>query len=297
MKVAITGSSGLVGSALSERLEREGHEVLRMTRGASDDPGVMWNPADGWIRPGLLEGTDAVVNLAGANLGEGRWSDDRKELLWRSRIDSTRLLIDHIEGLSARPSTLVSASAVGYYGDRGDEELTEESSRGEGFLAELVEAWENEALRAEALGLRVVLTRSGVVLSKESGALNKMLLPFQLGVGGPIGRGTRWFSWIALPDAVSVMMLALDSDLAGPVNVCAPPVQNSEFTKEFGAALRRPTIFPIPPPALQLLYGQMGEETVLVSQRAVPRRLTERGFQFEYPDIRSALRVALGKAA
>jgi uncharacterized protein len=297
MKVAITGSSGLVGTALSERLEREDHEVLRMTRGSSDDAGAMWNPADGWIRPGLLEGTDAVIHLASANLGEKRWTEERKELLSRSRIDSTRLLADHIGGLSDRPSVLVSASAVGFYGSRGDEELTEQSSRGEGFLAEMVEAWEREALRAEEFGVRVVLTRSGVILSKDSGALKKMLLPFQLGVGGPIGRGTRWFSWISVPDVVSAMMLALQSDLSGPVNTCSTPVTNAEFTRAFGSALRRPTIFPIPPPMLRLMYGQMGEETVLVSQRAVPSRLRELGFDFQHPDIRSGLRVALGKAA
>lgn len=295
MKVAITGSSGLVGSALSARLERDGHEVLRMTRGRSDDPGAMWNPDDGWVRPGILEGVDAVVNLGGANLGEKRWSDARKELLRRSRIDATRLLVEHIAGLESKPAVLLSASAVGYYGSRGDEELTEDSSRGAGFLAEMAADWEAEALRAESLGLRVVVTRSGVVLSKESGALAKMLLPFRLGVGGPIGRGARWFSWIALPDIVSAMMLALESDVSGPINTCAQPVRNAEFTREFGSALRRPTIFPIPPPMLRLMYGQMGDETVLVSQRALPKRLSELGFQHQYPDIRSGLRHALGK--
>jgi uncharacterized protein (TIGR01777 family) len=293
MRIAITGSSGLIGTRLQERLRSEGHEVVPMLRGSSDDPNALWNPADGWVRPGALESVDAVVNLGGANLSEGRWSDARKRELRASRIDATRLLVDHIASLEHRPQAWVNASAVGYYGDGGEEELTEDAPLGEGFLAELVRDWEAEARRAEEAGLRTVILRCGVVLSRHGGALKKMLPPYQLGVGGPIGRGERWMSWIARDDAVTAYATAATSDWSGVYNATAQPVRNAEFVKALGAAIRRPTVLPVLSQMLQVMYGQTADEMLLVSQRVVPSRLTQAGFQHRHPDIDSGMRAAM----
>ncbi|MPZ98042.1 MAG: TIGR01777 family protein [Dehalococcoidia bacterium] len=297
MHVAMTGSSGLVGTALRERLTAADHQVTRIVHGRQGEPGVSWDPAAGWMREGLFDGADAVVHLAAASIGESRWTESRKRLLRESRIQGTRLLVDGLAAMdaAARPRVLVSASAVGFYGDRGDEELAEDAPSGDGFLAQLVRDWEAEARRAEDLGMRGVLLRSGVVLSPKAGAIKKMLLPFRLGVGGTVAGGQQWISWITLQDEVSVIMHLLDSDLSGAVNSAAPAVRSKEFTDALGRALGRPTIFPIPGFAMKALYGQMGDETLLWSQRVAPRKLEDRGFRFAHPEINEAMRAVLGK--
>ena len=297
MKIAITGSSGLIGTALKEHLTASGHDVMPVRRGNREDPSALWDPDAGWFRDGALEGVNAVVHLAGADIGDKRWTEERKRELVESRTKGTRLLVDHLRSLAAPPRVLVSASAVGIYGTRGDARLTEESSRGKGFLADLAAAWEEEASRATEAGMRVAMLRFAPVLSARGGALKKMLLPFQLGVGGRIGSGKAWFPWVSLPDAISAYECALTSDLSGPVNVAAPQqLTNAEYTKALGKALHRPTLLPIPPFALKLLYGgELVDEMLLASQRVVPAKLTAAGFSFEHPEIDGALEAALRK--
>ena len=294
-RIAITGSSGLIGSAFRAHAESAGHEIVRVRRGAPSDPAASWDPQTGWFREGALEGVDAVVHLAGESIGDGRWSARRKQELVSSRIDGTRLLIDHLASLERKPAVLVCASAIGFYGDRGDEQLSEESSAGTGFLADLVVAWEREAARANELGIRTVFTRFGIVLSKEGGALKKMLLPFKMGVGGRLGAGKNWMSFVALPDVVGAIETAITSDLSGPVNVTAPnPVTNADYTKALGKAIHRPTLFPVPPFGLKLLFGaETAEELLLSSQRVNPAKLSAAGYRFHQPDIASALTAAL----
>ena len=294
MRVVVMGGSGMIGSALIRALRVRGDEAVALRRGRRDSPGSDWDPTAAWVREGALEGFDAVVHLAGANIGGARWSESRKRLLRNSRIAATRTLIAGLERLDAdrRPRVLVAASAVGYYGDRGDEVLTEAATRGDGFLAELVEVWEAETAKAAALGLRVVQTRSGVVLARRGGALKKMLLPFQLGVGGRLGSGRQWMPWVSLEDEVRAIVHAIDSDLDGPVNV-GHAVRNADFTRALGRALKRPTVFPIPKLALTVLYGQMGEETLFYSQRIDSSKLEASGFTYRHPDIDTGLESAL----
>ena len=294
MRVAMTGSSGMVGTALGASLERDGHEVLRMRRGLRPDPSAVWNPAEGWIREGALEGCDAVVNLAGASIGEGRWTASRKALLRSSRIDSTRLLVDHLGRLASRPGVLVSASAVGYYGDRGDDLLDEDEPPGSGFLATLARDWESEALRATELGVRTILIRSGLILSTTGGALPRLLLPFKFGLGGRLGSGKQWSPWIALADHVAAIRHLLASDVAGPVNLVAPEqVTNRDFTRAVGGALGRPTPLPAPAFALRLALGQMADELLLDSQRVSSERLQHAGYQFTHPRLAGAFEAVL----
>ena len=295
MRVAITASTGLFGSALVASLRAAGNEVVPIIRGDQSDPAVMWDPEAGWIRPGAFEGMDAVVHLSGASIADGRWSVARKAVLTRSRIDSTRLLVDHLAGLDQSPSSFVSASAVGYYGDRGDEEINEASTAGEGYLAELCRDWEAEALRAQDAGMRTVLLRSGILLSRQGGALAKMLMPFKLGLGGPIGSGKQWLPWVARSDAVAAVGFALEHEaLAGPINVVSPGVvTNRAFIKALGGALHRPTFAPLPGFAVRLLFGEMGEQTLLWGQRARPAALTDAGFTFEHEELPGALEAAL----
>ena len=294
MRVAVTGGSGMIGSALIRALMARGDDAVSLRRGRPDSASADWDPTSAWVREGALDGFDAVVHLAGANIGGARWSKSRKRLLRDSRIAATRTLLGGLGGLppERRPRVLVAASAVGYYGDRGDDVLTEVAPRGEGFLAELVEAWEAETAKAADLRLRVVQTRSGVVLARQGGALKKMLLPFQLGVGGRLGSGRQWMAWVSLDDEVRAILHAIDSDLEGPVNV-GHAVRNADFTKALGGALRRPTLIPIPKIALEALYGQMGEETLFYSQRIDPAKLEASGFNFRHPDIDSGLESAL----
>lgn len=291
MKVAITGSTGMLGTALAQRLRSEGHEVMPVVRGDRSNPGAHWDPGANWVREGAFDGVDAVVNLSGANLGDKRWTASRKEELRTSRVDLTRFLVAQLGALPEAPAALVQASAVGYYGDRGDEELDETSSKGSGFLASLVHDWEAEGSKARDHRMRVALMRAGPILSARGGALKKMLLPFKLGAGGRVGSGRQYFSWVSIDDAVSAYVAALTSDLDGVVNVVAPnPVTNAEYTRALGRAVKRPTFLPVPTLALKALYGgELVDEMLLAGQRAIPSRLLERGFEFEHPEIDSAL--------
>ncbi|MBK9610861.1 MAG: TIGR01777 family protein [Dehalococcoidia bacterium] len=285
MRVAITGASGLIGTALAARLKSEGHDVRPLKRGAAAD----WDPATGWIRPGALEGIDAVVHLAGESIGKGRWSPKRKQELRSSRIDSTRLLVSEISKM-ASPPVFVAASAIGYYGNREDEVIDETSARGEGFLADLVRDWEAESTKAEDAGARTVLLRFGVILAKEGGALPQMMLPFKFGAGGRLGSGRQWFSWVALEDAVSILIRSLTTDMSGVYNVTAPePVTNRELTKALSKVLKRPAIFPVPPFALRIVLGESANELLLAGQRVLPRRLLDAGFTFRQTEISTTL--------
>jgi uncharacterized protein (TIGR01777 family) len=291
-RVAITGSSGMLGTALMRSLEQDGIEVVRVRRGRESDPYALWNPASGWVRGGAFEECDVIVNLSGASIGTERWTRNRKALIRSSRIDLTRALVDHLATLSHRPPALINASAVGYYGNRGDELLTEESARGSGFLADLVADWEREAMTAEELGMRVVTLRSGVVLEGE--VLRRMAKPFRLGVGGRLGNGRQWFAWHSLPDHVRAIRFLMASELSGPVNVLAPgSVTNREFTASMARALRRPALFPVPRLALRVVFGKRADELFFASQRAVPERLKQAGFEWAHPGVDTALVSAL----
>ncbi len=294
LRVAVAGASGLIGSALVRRLEKDGHTVLRLVR---RDPGgageVRWDPASGSVDASALAGVDAVVNVAGENVGE-RWTDERRRRIRASRVEGTRLLAEAMAGLSPRPRVLVNASAVGIYGDRGDERVDEMSSGGEGFLAGVVREWEAATAPASDAGIRVVLPRMGVVLSARGGALAKMLTPFRLGAGGTMGSGRQWMSWVSLDDAVDVMYLSLvDERLSGPVNVVAGAVTNEQFTHTLAKVLNRPAFVPVPAFALKLAFGEMAKETILISQRVEHRKLTQLGYSFAHPELEGALRAAL----
>jgi uncharacterized protein (TIGR01777 family) len=297
MKILVTGSTGLVGTALVSALARDGNTVCRLVRPQSksttsskDGFDVAWNPTTGELG-GAGVGADAVVNLAGASIAEGRWTKERKELLGTSRIDTTRALANALAKMNARPRVLVSASAIGYYGDRGDELLTEESKAGTDFLAGLAQEWEAEARKAEALGIRVVIARFGIILAKQGGALPKMMLPFKLGAGGKLGSGKQWMSWVTLEDVVGILKFALaNPSMRGAVNVVAPqPLQNAEFTKVLAKAMHRPALFPAPAFALRLALGEMADALLLSSQRVAPRALEELGYGFLQTDLTSAL--------
>src|SRR6184192_2138673 len=301
MKILVTGSTGLVGTALVKALASDGHTVCRLLRPQSkstsdskDGFDVAWNPATGELG-GAGVGPDAVVNLAGASIAGGRWTKDRKALLRSSRIDTTRALVKALAKMNARPRVLVSASAIGIYGDRGDEVLTEESKPGTDFLAGLAREWETEALKAEALGIRVVLARFGIILARHGGALAKMLLPFKLGAGGRLGSGKQWMSWITLEDVVGIIRLAIENGaIRGAMNVVAPQaVQNTEFTKVLAKTLHRPALFPAPTFALRLALGEMADALLLSSQRVKPQALEKLGYRFLHPELSAALNSVL----
>ena len=298
MRVAVTGSSGLIGTALGERIQSHGHELVPVMRGSPEQPSALWDPAAGWFREGALDGVDAVVHLSGTGIADRRWTAARRRLLWESRVESARLLVDHIAGLSPRPKVLLSASAIGYYGDRGDETLTEDEPRGAGFLAELCEAWEREARRVEQFGVRAVQFRTaGSVLSRKGGVLPRVLTPFRLGAGGRLGNGRQWFSWISLQDEAGAIEHLIDTDsISGPVNLVSPnPVTNAEFTRTLARTLHRPAVLPLPAPALRLIFGALANETLLASQRVIPARLQQSGYAFAHPDLQSALDAALSE--
>ena len=304
MKILVTGSTGLVGRALVKALAHEGHTMCRLVRpqtvltgGSKEGFDIAWNPATGELG-GAGVGADAVVNLCGASIAGGRWTKARRELLRTSRIDTTRALVGALAKMNARPRVLVSASAMGIYGDRGDEVLTEESKPGTDFLAGLAREWEAEALKAEALGIRVVLARFGIVLAKHGGALAKMLLPFKLGAGGRLGSGRQWMSWIALEDVVGIIRFAIESSAArGAINVVAPgAVQNVDFTRTLAKALHRPALFPAPAFALRLALGEMADALLLSSQRVAPQKLQQLGYSFLHVDLAPALTSILKSA-
>lgn len=298
MRVAVTGASGLIGSALTESLQRDGHEVVRLVRRPARGAGeVEWNPAEERIDTPRLEGVDAVVHLAGESVGE-RWSDEKKRRIRRSRVQGTRLLAEALASLERRPAVLVSASAIGYYGDRGEQRLDEESTPGADFLSGVAVEWEGAAEAAAQAGIRVVHPRLGVVLSTRGGALDRMLTPFRLGMGGTLGSGEQWMSWIALPDAVAALRFLIDGSLlSGPVNLVAPdPVTNAEFTRALGDALGRPAVVRVPELALRLAFGEMADAALLASQRVAPARLEEAGFRWRFPELEDALRALLAES-
>jgi uncharacterized protein (TIGR01777 family) len=297
VRILISGASGLVGSATAGALRADGHDIARLVRhGGNHSLGdVRWDPESGAIDTDVIEGTDAVVHLAGAGIGDRRWSEGRKKILLDSRVNSTRTLVDALAQLQRKPRVLVAASAVGYYGDRGDEPLTESSSSGTGFLATLARDWETQSLRAESLGMRVVLLRFGMILDARGGALPRMIRPFKLGLGGRLGSGRQWISWIGLEDVVRVIFSALvDEKLSGPVNVVAPnPVRNVEFTIALARVLHRPAIFPVPAFVLRLALGEMADELLLASQCAVPHKLVAQGHAFRFPELDATLHSLL----
>lgn len=296
MKIVISGSSGLIGTALIDSLRPEGHSICRLVRSTSAAPAdtisklIRWEPPSGSIDLDAMEGADAIVHLAGASVAGGRWTASRKEILRRSRVDSTRHLVSALAQLKNKPRVLVSASAVGYYGDRGDEVLTETSSPGADFLAQLCRDWELEAAAAERESIRTVILRFGIVLAPHGGALAKMLLPFRLGVGGRLGNGRQWMSWISLTDAVLLIRHAIaNENLRGPVNAVAPnALTNAEFTSVLASAVRRPAFFPVPRFALQLALGEMAG-ALLASQHATPEKLNALQYNFQYPQLKNAL--------
>ncbi|MBP2675859.1 MAG: uncharacterized protein H6Q84_2699 [Deltaproteobacteria bacterium] len=300
MRVAVSGSTGLVGSALVAVLSAAGHEVVPLVRTAPSpgEKAVRWDPGKREIDAAGLEGLDAVVHVAGENIASGRWNAARKAAIRDSRVNGTRLLCDALAGLARPPKTLVCASAVGYYGDRGEETLTEESPPGTGYLAEVCREWEAASGPAARKGIRVVALRIGMVLSPKGGALPRMLPLFRAGLGGVIGSGSQYVSWVALDDLPCIILHALQrGDLSGPVNAVAPrPVTNREFTEELGKVLSRPTPLPVPAFALRLGVGrEMADALLLSSARAVPRRLEETGYRFRFPDLPAALRHLLAK--
>ncbi len=296
MHIAVTGASGLVGSELTPLLIANGHEVTRLVRREPSDEGLIrWDPLADAFDAHPLEGVDAVVHLAGENIGQGRWNAAKKQAMCDSRIRATRTLCEGLARMATPPRTLVCASAIGYYGERGDQSMTEDCPPGKGFLAELVRDWEQASKSAEDAGIRVVILRLGVLLSTKGGALAKMLTPFQLGVGGAVGGGKQYWSWMSIDDAAGVILHALQTDqLAGPVNAVAPNAEtNAAFTKTLGAVLRRPTWLPMPACLARLALGEMADELLLTSTRVLPDKLIETGYEFRYPKLEDALRHLL----
>jgi uncharacterized protein len=299
MDIAITGSHGFVGSALVPALTRAGHRPVRVVRGpavGADELG--WDPDAGTIEAAGLEGVGGVVHLAGAGIGDKRWTDARKRLILDSRTKGTDLLTRTLAGLARRPSVLVSASAVGYYGDRGDEPLDEQSAPGNDFVAGVCVQWEAATAPAAEAGIRVARVRSGVILGREGGVLPRMLLPFRLGLGGRIASGRQYMSWVSIDDEVGAILHALTNDsVAGPVNVTGPaPVTNAEFTQTLGRVVRRPTVLPTPLLPLKVRYGgELIQHLLVEGQRVVPKRLEATGYRFEHPRLEEALRAVVDR--
>jgi uncharacterized protein (TIGR01777 family) len=302
MKILITGSTGLVGKSLTRDLELAGHTVCRLIRpgtasgasGTSQGFDVNWDPTTGELG-GAAVGADAVVNLAGASIADGRWTPARKTLLRTSRVDTTRALVNALARMNARPGVLVSASAVGIYGNRGEELLTEDSAWGSGFLSEIAADWEAEAVKAETLGIRVVLTRFGIILARHGGALPQIMRPFRFGVGGKIGSGQQWMSWIALDDVVKLLRFSIENRIvSGPVNFVSPqPVRNAEFTKVLADMLHRRAFLPVRAFALRLALGEMADALLLSSQRCLAQKAEGLGYGFLYSEIHVALQHML----
>jgi uncharacterized protein len=298
MRIAVTGSSGLIGSALVPRLAAGGHEVVRVVRGSANGTDISWSLSDRRIDPAAFDGIDAVIHLAGAGIGDHRWTDDYKRQVLESRTIGTTLVSEAIASATNGPSVLLSGSAIGFYGSRGDEDLDESSAAGTGFLAEVCEQWEACTAVAEAAGTRVVHLRTGIVLSAKGGALKKQLPLFKFGLGGKMGSGKQWQSWISIDDEVDAISYLLTSTLSGAVNLTAPrPVTNAEFTDALGEVLGRPTFLPIPKfgPKL-LLGGELADNLLFSGQKVLPTRLLADGsFEFSQPELRAALRALLVK--
>lgn len=297
-RIAVTGATGLVGRALTAFLRTGGHEVLRVTRSPREETDVQWDPAAKTIDAGALEGCDAVVHLAGESLFGLRWSDAKKRAIYESRVAGTQLLAETLASLARPPRVLVSASASGWYGDRGDEALDEDALPGTGFLADVCRAWETATDPARHAGLRVVNLRLGVVLSAAGGALATMLPAFSLGLGGRIGSGAQWFPWIALDDVLGIAHEAIFGVLEGPVNAAAPnPVTNADYTRTLARVLHRPAAIPVPARVLRGLLGELADEMLFASARVLPGRLGAAGFPFLFPELESALAFELGRSA
>jgi len=291
MKVLVTGSHGLIASALIPRLEHDGHSVTRLVRQAPGAGELQWDPEGGTIDRDGLEGHDAVVHMAGVGIGDHRWTDEHKRAVLDSRVKGTRLLSEALAALERKP-VFVSGSAIGYYGNRGDEELTETSAPGDDFLASICTQWEGATSPAEDAGLRVVHLRTGIVLSGAGGAFKKMVTPFKLGLGGRLGSGRQWFSWVHIDDEVGAIVHALTrDDVRGALNAVSPnPATNADFTKALGRALHRPTVMPVPSFGLRLLFGREMADTMMLSgQRVLPKVLARTGYAFSHPDLDAAL--------
>lgn len=296
MRILVSGSSGLIGTALLAAWREQNRETTRLVRGgANSGTDVPWDPATGNLDPAALEGFDAVVHLAGENIAGGRWTPARKAAIRDSRVQSTRLMAEALARCAAGPRTLVCASAIGFYGDTGDTAVDETAPPGNGFLAEVCQAWETATAPASEAGIRVVNLRTGIVLSTRGGALQRMLLPFRLGLGGVVGTGRQYMSWITLDDIVRAIIFCIEEQaLSGPVNGTAPePVTNRAFTKTLGHALHRPTLLPMPATAVRLLFGEMGDALLLSGARIMPKELMEHGFAHAHPDLTGALRHVL----
>jgi uncharacterized protein len=289
MKILVTGSTGMIGSALIELLRTEGHSAVRLRRGRADSGDILWNPDTGEIDLKSLEGADAAVHLAGENIAAGRWTTERKQRILDSRVKGTTLLAKSLAQLQSPPKVLVSSSAIGYYGDRGEELLTEDSPAGSGYLANVCREWEAATEPAAQKGIRVVRLRTGIVLSPKGGALAKMLTPFRAGLGGPLGSGTQYMSWIALEDLCRMFVHAIRTEsMTGAANAVAPaPVTNNEFTRELAMALHRPAVFRMPHLAARLAFGEMADALLFSSARVVPEKMQASGFVYQYLTLRS----------
>ena len=295
MRTAITGASGLVGSALRRHLQDDGHEVISIGRNASGENQISWDPAAGKIDAAALEGVQAVVHLAGENVAQGRWTEEKKRRIRESRVRGTQLISETLASLQQRPEVLVSASAIGYYGDFRQDPVTESSEPGEGFLADVCQAWEAASQPAKDAGIRTVNARIGVVLSKQGGALQAMLTPFKMCAGGIVGSGRQVWSWISLRDVVRAICHVIQTPtLEGPVNLTAPRAStNAEFTKALGHVLGRPTILPMPAFAARLLLGEMADALLLASSTVLPEKLLDSGYEFQHEDLEATLRALL----
>jgi hypothetical protein len=297
LRILISGASGMIGTSLLHFLSAAGHEVYTLTRKVPGENEIFWDPIQTKIDRSSLENMDAVIHLAGENIGAGRWTVDRKKLIRESRSVGTRFLAETLASLNNPPKVFLSSSAIGFYGDRGEEALNEQSAAGHGFLPGVCEEWEKATEPAQKAGIRVVNIRTGIVLSANGGALPKMVLPIRLGAGGIIGGGKQWMSWIALEDLIGIFHYAIHHpELSGPVNATAPgALTNRDFTRVLGKILSRPTLFPLPGFMVKILFGEMGQALLLEGQRVKPTKLTEAGFEFLYPYLESALQWELGR--
>lgn len=297
MKILITGASGLIGMALRRSFEQKGHEMLLASR---KDPKssneIKWDIEHGFAEPERLEGVEAVVHLAGENVSGGlRWNDEKKIAIRDSRVLGTRSVVDAMAAMKTKPRVFIGSSAIGFYGDRGDEIMSESTAAGSTFLSAVCQEWEVETRRAEDAGIRTVLLRIGIVLAKDGGALAAMLTPFKFGVGGVVGSGKQWMSWISLEDIVGIINFAIEHEnIRGAVNAVAPvPVTNEEFTKALGDVLYRPTFLPLPSFAVNMVFGEMGDALLLASTRVAPKRLGDAGYPFKFTDIKKAIENAV----
>ncbi len=297
MKILITGASGLIGKALQKSFNEKGYEMLLACRGKPERLNeIQWDVETGFAEPKRLEGLDAVIHLAGESVGGSlRWTEEKKKAIRDSRVKGTHSVVETLSSLKSKPKTFISGSAIGFYGTRGDDVMVETSAAGDTFLSAVCKDWEAESRRAEDSGIRTVLLRTGIVLSKDGGALATMLTPFKLGIGGVVGSGKQWMSWISLDDVVGVINFALENEnIRGAINNVSPnPVTNEEFTKTLGEVLYRPTILPLPEFAVNLVFGEMGEALLLDSTRVEPKRLREAGFEFKFSGLKPALEHAV----